>query len=475
MKIWIKITLYSMIVFAIIFNISGVLIIEENHTNMLSQEVDNTLSQTDAIYKGITAMSPVFKIYNDEEYTNELLKTYAQNFVYGSGQDINYLEIIDGNDQTIYTNINFELPSIRIEYDQIKTDEINYILRELEGRTYLFSSVSVPVEHTTYHISYIRDLTHLYINRIQEYQFFMLLDVIALMIYLVSMFVLSKSITKPIEKMVHSTKVIASGHYNERVQVKTNDEMGRLAQDFNEMAKAVEMKVNELAKSNEEKQTFINNFTHELRTPLTSILGYTDFLRKSPYNEELYLEALETIYSEGKRLEVISVKLMNLVLLEKENLPLQKGNLKDIIESILPILKMKTSPYHIHLVTECEDGELLMDVDLMKSLIINLVENAIKASKEGSNIWIRCESSKSEVILSVEDQGCGISPEHIDKITQPFYMVDEVRTTKNNGLGLGLSICKKIIHLHQGELLIESQLNQGTKMMIKFRKGGETS
>lgn len=474
MKIWIKITLYSMIVFTIIFNISGVLIIEENHSNMLNQEVESTLSQTDSIYKGIVAMGPVFKIYNDESYTKELLKSYAQNVVYGSGKEINYIEIINDSNEMIYTNIDFKLPDRRIEYDQIKTDEINYILREIEGKTYLFSSISVPVEQTIYRISYVRDLTHLYINRIQEYQFFILLDALALVIYFISMFAVSKSITKPIERMVHSTKVIASGHYNERLQIRTHDEMGRLAHDFNEMAQAIEIKINELAKSNEDKQNFINDFTHELRTPLTSILGYTDFLRKSPYNEELFLEALDTIYNEGKRLETISVKLMNLVLLEKENLPLQRGNLKDVIESILLILEMKTSAYHLNLIVNCEDGEFLMDVDLMKSLIINLVENAIKASQEDHNISIRCESLQNEILLIVEDEGCGISPQHLDKITQPFYMVDEVRTTRNNGLGLGLAICKKIIQLHQGELIIESQIDQGTKIMVKFLKiGGE--
>lgn len=143
-------------------------------------------------------------------------------------------------------------------------------------------------------------------------------------------------------------------------------------------------------------------------------------------------------------METISVKLMNLVLLEKENLPLQRGNLKDVIESILPILEMKTSAYHLNLIVNCEDGEFLMDVDLMKSLIINLVENAIKASQEDHNISIRCESLQNEILLIVEDEGCGISPQHLDKITQPFYMVDEVRTTRNNGLGLGLAICKKL-------------------------------
>lgn len=96
----------------------------------------------------------------------------------------------------------------------------------------MFSSISVPVEQTIYRISYVRDLTHLYINRIQEYQFFILLDALALVIYFISMFAVSKSITKPIERMVHSTKVIASGHYNERLQIRTHDEMGRLASRF---------------------------------------------------------------------------------------------------------------------------------------------------------------------------------------------------------------------------------------------------
>ena len=113
-------------------------------------------------------------------------------------------------------------------------------------------------------------------------------------------------------------------------------------------------------------------------------------------------------------------------------------------------------------------------IDFGFEAFINLVENAIKASQEDHNISIRCESLQNEILLIVEDEGCGISPQHLDKITQPFYMVDEVRTTRNNGLGLGLAICKKIIQLHQGELIIESQIDQGTKIMVKFLKiGGE--
>ena len=167
-----------------------------------------------------------------KSYTKELLKSYAKMLFMGSGKEINYIEIINDSNEMIYTNIDFKLPDRRIEYDQIKTDEINYILREIEGKTYLFSSISVPVEQTIYRISYVRDLTHLYINRIQEYQFFILLDALALVIYFISMFAVSKSITKPIERMVHSTKVIASGHYNERLQIRTHDEMGRFSSRF---------------------------------------------------------------------------------------------------------------------------------------------------------------------------------------------------------------------------------------------------
>lgn len=234
------------------------------------------------------------------------------------------------------------------------------------------------------------------------------------------------------------------------------------------MATAIELKINELNQSNEDKQNFINDFTHELRTPLTSILGYADFLRKSPYNEEFFIEALNTIYSEGKRLEVISVKLMDLVLLEKENLPLYENNLKSVIESIEPVLILKGSAQKIEINFDYEDCIFLMDIDLMKSLVINLTENAIKASNKGSSIKIRCYLHQDTCVLSVEDKGRGIEKEHLERITEPFYMVDQVRTTKNNGLGLGLSICKKIVHLHQGILSIESEVGKGTTIRINF-------
>ena len=470
MKIWSKITFYSLVVFIVIFNLSGILIIENNHGNILSQEVETSLNQTATMYKGITAMSPVFRIYNDENYTKELLQSYVNNIVYSSPDEPIYVEIFDNNQEMVYSNVTFEMPESRIEYEQITTGEIKYILREIDKRIYIFSSIAIPIENQVYNISYIKDLTHLYDNRIEQYQFFVILDGLAVLLYIGSMFLVSKSITKPIEKMVQSTHRITSGEYSERVEITKNDEMGILARDFNKMATAIEMKINELNQSNEDKQNFINDFTHELRTPLTSILGYADFLRKSPYNEELFIEALNTIYSEGKRLEVISVKLMDLVLLEKENLPLYENNLKSVIESIEPVLILKGSAQAIEINFDYDDCIFLMDVDLMKSLVINLTENAIKASSQGTSVKIRCYTHQDTCILSVEDKGRGIEKEHLERITEPFYMIDQVRTTKNNGLGLGLSICKKIVHLHQGILSIESEVGKGTTIRINFPK-----
>lgn len=147
MKIWSKITVYSLVVFIVIFNLSGILIIENNHSNILSQEVETSLNQTATVYKGITSMSPVFKIYNDENYTRALLQSYVDNIVYSSSNEPIYVEIMDNNQEMVYSNVTFEIPESRMEYDQITTKEIKYILREIDKRIYIFSSIAIPIEN----------------------------------------------------------------------------------------------------------------------------------------------------------------------------------------------------------------------------------------------------------------------------------------------------------------------------------------
>ncbi|MDT8977869.1 HAMP domain-containing sensor histidine kinase [Paenibacillus sp. chi10] len=259
--------------------------------------------------------------------------------------------------------------------------------------------------------------------------------------------------------------------------MKSRDEIGVLANNFNEMAAVVEDKISDLERLNEQKQRFIDNFTHELKTPLTSIIGYANFMRTTKYNEEVFLDGLNVIYSEGKRLESLSLKLMDLILLQEDRFEMVPHELEAIVAEIRPALEIMAKEKGICIVTDCEEGSLLVDPDLIKVLIYNLVDNAIKASTENQTVELHTFWRGSHYIVQIADQGIGIAEEHRDKIFEPFYMADKARTRSSNGAGLGLSICQSVARLHHADIHIADSEIQGTIIEVDFApvqsKGGE--
>jgi signal transduction histidine kinase len=130
----------------------------------------------------------------------------------------------------------------------------------------------------------------------------------------------------------------------------------------------------------------------------------------------------------------------------------------------------------VTIVTECEPGELRLEKDLIKVLIFNLVDNALKASDEQQTITLRIARHGGHCTLEVMDQGIGIAKEHQDKIFEPFYMVDKSRTRNGKGAGLGLSICQSVASVHNAVIRVTSNESQGTKVEVAFAlthpKGG---
>ena len=123
----------------------------------------------------------------------------------------------------------------------------------------------------------------------------------------------------------------------------------------------------------------------------------------------------------------------------------------------------------MNLVCESEPGNLCVDRELFKSLLYNLVDNAVKASAEGSRIQVKGRFEDGQFCIEVLDEGVGIPKEEIEKITQAFYMVDKARSRANGGAGLGLALCKEIVSLHQGKMKFESRPGEGTRVFITMK------
>lgn len=283
---------------------------------------------------------------------------------------------------------------------------------------------------------------------------------------------LSAFLSRPLKKMAGAARRMAEGDYEERLSVRGRDEIGELAESFNQMAGAVEEKIQDLRDAAREKEDFVANFAHELKTPLTSIIGYADMLYQKELSREEVRKSSWYIWNEGMRLEALSLKLMDLIVLGRQEFILQempaKELLRDVAEGLWPLFLEK----QVVLSLQAEEAYIRADYDLFKTLLINLMDNSIKAGSK--KIQLQGEVQGEEYQICVRDDGCGIPQEELSRITEAFYMVDKARSRKQHGAGLGLALAERIARIHGCGLVFESGAGKGTAVSFRLQceRGG---
>lgn len=291
-----------------------------------------------------------------------------------------------------------------------------------------------------------------------------LIFVVTIIVCLLLFAVLSR-VLRPLQELNDSAKQIAKGRYDERIAVGRQDEIGELSENFNLMAEAVEHRTKSMEETERKKTLFMGNLTHELKTPMTAISGYARTLLTVKLSEEDREEALSYIYEESCRLERLSRKMMDLLLLEEnEQIHLEEVQAGILFRKAEEACSNSLAEEGIRL--ECCGGNetFMVDTDLFTEVIINLIDNARKASSEGDRIIL----SASEGMIEVRDFGKGIPEEEKDKILEPFYMIDKSRSRKSGGAGLGLAITAMILERHSCRIEIESKVGEGTRMILHF-------
>ena len=281
--------------------------------------------------------------------------------------------------------------------------------------------------------------------------------------------VFSVLLTGPMKRLAANTRAFAGGDYGARARVKSGDEIGELAESFNKMADTVEGTIRQLAVNAQQKEDFVSNFSHELKTPLTSVVGYADMIRqRGNLSEAEVREAAETIVKEGLRLESLSRKMMDLIVLDRQDfvlVPISTEELaQDVERVILPMVRERKVCFR----QEVECAEVRGERDLFMTLLLNLVDNAIKADSQ--TVTLRGESVGDSYVFSVSDDGCGIPADQLERITEAFYMVDPSRSRHRHGVGLGLTIAARIAKLHGAELVFESSPGVGTMVVFHMKE-----
>jgi len=232
--------------------------------------------------------------------------------------------------------------------------------------------------------------------------------------------------------------------------------------------------VTQLRRLENMRRDFVANVSHEIRTPLTAIKGFVETLHQGSVDTpEEAKRFLGIIQKHVDRLTSIVEDLLSLSKIEQQDerksIQLKEDHLKNVIKSAIQICHLKAEEKNIRIQIICEEqlsGQI--DASLLEQAVVNLLDNAIKYSEPESTIHLKAQRNKSEIIISVEDQGIGIAAKHLPRLFERFYRVDKARSRKMGGTGLGLAIVKHIAQAHGGNVAVESKLGQGSTFTIRL-------
>jgi len=321
----------------------------------------------------------------------------------------------------------------------------------------------------TMYLESLYDLSPVFIGRQYQQVIYRQFFIVIIALGAAMSWLLSFLMTSPLRKLSRVTRTIASGDLSCRAAPHGKDEIGVLAVDFNNMTDRLERNINEIKDTMRRQEEFMGGFAHELKTPLTSIIGYADLLRGHELSDVDKQDAANYIFMEGRRLEVLSLKLLDLIVLKKRDFTFLPIGIAHIVEDAVRLVRPVLKKRDVLLKYSCDAGVCMIEQDLFMSLLLNLIDNARKAIDGGGEISIISHTDSGECKIRITDDGRGIPEEELNKIRDAFYRVDKSRSRAQGGVGLGLRLCDEIAALHGGEISFESELGKGTTVTIKLK------
>ena len=275
--------------------------------------------------------------------------------------------------------------------------------------------------------------------------------------------VIADIIVKPLTRLTNAIKELSNGNYNVRVDNVGQDEISKLNQGFNQMAR-------QLAKQDETRQKFISDISHEFQTPLTSIQGFANILKEEDLPKEQRVKYANIILYNSKRLSSLAKNMLQLTLLDREEIELELTNysLVEQMNRVISTQENQEMEKNIEIVFEMPKKEIFIEGDeqRLEQVWTNIISNAIKYTNEGGLITITMKKNSKDIEISIEDTGIGMSKEVVSHIFERFYREDKARNVEGNGLGL--AIVKSIVDLHHGKIDILSQVDVGTNFIVRL-------
>ena len=456
MKFLYKILLWAIIIMAAAFGLSGFLFVNFVFQTALEREVDQALDDSNilrfAFETAALNIPTKFNVLQDNavEQIGARLESSGQ----VSGRR---LRLSDEEKGLLYASEGFAEDASLLQ-EVSENTRIWRIIRQGE-HYYILTGVQVNALGRNLYLETMEDVTEVFDERAMGFAVYRRVTLAMLACCALVMFLITIWLTKPIRILTRATRKMAGGEYGYRARQIGSDELGDLTRDFNSMANVLEHTIGELKEEVRAREDFIAAFAHELKTPLTAIIGYADLLRSRKLDEEKHFLSSNYIYTEGKRLENMSFRLLDIIVTKREQIEPQPGPAGVLFQYLKDMFACNTEQ---ELRISCQEGTVYAEANLIKSVLLNLVDNALKASRPGGVVEVNGKQTEGGYEFQVKDYGVGIPEEELKKVTEAFYMVDKSRSRSKNGAGLGLALCVEILRLHKSTLQIESTVGEGT-------------
>ena len=440
MKFFTKLFLGMTLIFAISMGYAEYFTVAGSFWAALSRETDASLQRHQLVKYAL--QSDIQTSENSAIFTEAALEEMVSRTEKGFGMDIAVEETLDG----------------------METEGLRYYVRKENGREKIVVKSNFAQSGRSFALQTTEDVSSIFLDSeyLQQKVTFAFGTAMGLGILLAA--VLSYALTRPIRALNEASSALARGDFSLRPQIRTGDEIGELTASFNNMADALEEKMEELQLSVRQREDFMASFAHEIKTPMTGIIGYADRISQMELSAGEMKEEAGYILGEAMRLEALSFKLLELITLERQDFLLEEMDMEGVLQDLENTIAPNAAKKGVKLWVKGEPGYAKVEYDLFKTLLLNLTDNALKSGALEVTVTGRARGKRYEVCVA--DNGRGIPEGELGRITEAFYMVDKSRSRKEHGAGLGLALCEKIVKIHGAEMKIQSREGQGTQITL---------
>ena len=453
-----KLTITIALLIALSFGIGGTLMITTSFHASLEKETQAALDSFETVQNTLYLLNSLGDQTDFDSLSNALEQMERQNL--GRWQALT----LKTPDSVLYQNGNMAQTAVDMAVPA--ADECSYVpVEDQYGHGLLVMSV-LGAGETELELMARFDLSAVYAARETQQRLYIVVYLAVVRFGILVSAALSFALTRPLRRLTATVRQISGGDLSQRSRITSRDEFGQLSRDFDAMADKLQENISRLESEMQRQESFMGAFAHELKTPMTSIIGFADLLRQGSLDENTRMMAADYIFTEGHRLERLSFKLLDLLLLKKDDVAMKRIWLANYIGEVEHALSPSLKNKGIRLVCKAEQKRVVLEPDLVKSLLYNLIDNASKAMEGDGIIAVKATAIPGGCQFQVVDNGRGMEQPELAKITEAFYRVDKARSRSQGGAGLGLALCKQIVELHSGSIQFASVPGKGTRVTV---------